>query len=144
MSQIYSSTQHVSIHKPLFDRFEGTGPATLQDLARDIADILGARRAFRSYAPGVLRWGLTGIGGFSPGSEKDQELLAAQIAETIEAFEPRLTNVSVRPIGTSGEFRFNVEADLTQEKGQAIRLRVHAPTRGGALGAQVVLLGAND
>ena len=141
MARVRSDTRGISLHTPLFDRFEGTGRASLGDLARDLADILGARRAVSGAAPGVLAWGLTGIGDFSPGSEADQRRLAAQIASVIEKFEPRLSRVRVTPLGKGGDFRFTLEADLVQSAGRSIRLRILAPRRGGALGADVVMIG---
>lgn len=144
MAQIRSDSRGIRIHTPLFDRFQGAGRASLEDLARDLADILGGRRAIPGTVPGVLAWGLQGIGGFSPGSEEDRNRLASQIAATVEKFEPRLSRISVTPIGTGGEFRFNLEADLTQESDRSIRLRILTPRHGGSLGADVVVIGDSD
>ena len=78
----------LSLHTPLFDRFESGRPATLASLARDVADILGARRV--RAAPGVLGWGLSGISGASATSEDDRNRIASHVAAAIERFEPRL------------------------------------------------------
>ena len=141
MAQIRSDTANVSIHTPLFDRFASADAASLHDLARDVAEILGGRRVISGSAPGVLAWGLDGIGGFSPGSEEDRGRLAAQIVAVVEKFEPRLEGVRVTPIDSGGEFRFNLEANLTQVAGRSIRLRILTPRRGGSLGADVVVVG---
>ena len=133
-------SRNVSLHTPLFDRFQSSRRAGLASLARDIADILGARRAVPGLAPGVLGWGLPGTGGYSPGSPDDRERLAAMIANAITRFEPRLTNVKVAPNEVEGEFSFSVSASLIQEEGAPITLRVLAPRRGGGLGADVVVL----
>ena len=129
---------------PLFDRFEGQRSATLNDLCRDLADIIGARREGFGAAPGVLAWGLTGIGTYSPVSDRDQQRLAGQIASAITRFEPRLERVKVTPGEASGNFRFTVEASLVGEAERAIRVRIIAPRRGGALGADVVHIGGSD
>lgn len=144
MAQVRSDSAGIRLHTPLFDRFERSGNADLQDLARDLADILGARRAISGSVPGVLNWGLTGIGDFSPASEQDRQQLAAQIASVVEMFEPRLSRIKVTPLDEGRDFRFDLEASLTQKAGRSIRLRILAPRRGGALGADVVLIGARD
>lgn len=134
-------SRQLVLHTPLFDRFEHDRRATLADLARDLADVLGARRAVPGNVPGVLAWGLDGIGDFSPSSEEDRERLADQIARAVEQFEPRLARVAVTPVEHGGEFRFNLEADLMHQAGGVVRLRILAPRRGGALGAEVHMVG---
>ena len=129
----------LSLHTPLFDRFESGRPATLASLARDVADILGARRV--RAAPGVLGWGLSGISGASATSEDDRNRIASHVAAAIERFEPRLVNVVVTPEGKGGDFRFSVSATLVQEQNRSVVLRVLAPSRGGGLGAEVLVLG---
>jgi len=137
-------TGGIAIHTPLFDRFERGRSVGLPELARDLADILGARRAIPGNVPGVLAWGLQSIGDFSPSSEEDRERLADQIARAVERFEPRLADVSVTPVEHGGEFRFNLEADLVNRAGGTVRLRILAPRRGGALGADVRLVGGRN
>lgn len=141
MAQPPSTPRELSLHTPIFDRFEHGRNATLADLARDLADLLGARRAVRGNAPGVLSWGLEGIGDFVPTSEEDRQRVADQIARLVERFEPRLDRVTVTPIEAEGEFRFNLEAELVHRAGGSIRLRILAPRRGGALGAEVHMVG---
>ena len=128
-----------SLHTPLFDRFQSNRRADLRSLARDVADILGARQAHQG--PGVLGWGLPGFIGASATSQKDQERIASAIAEAIERFEPRLTRVAVQPDARGGDFRFSVSASLIEESGRTVTLRILAPRRGGALGADVVVIG---
>lgn len=130
-----------SLHTPLFDRFESDRPADFGSLARDIADILGARRATPGPAPGLLAWGLPGIGSFSPVSEEDRQRVAALIAAAITRYELRLAEVRVTPEEVSGDFAFAVSADLIQAGRHPINLRIFAPRRGGALGANIVVLG---
>ncbi len=134
----------VALHTPLFDRFIGSERSSLGDLTRDLADILGARRAIPGRLPGVLSWGLEGIGNFSPASEDDQRRLADQITRLINRFEPRMENVVVTPIDHDTEFRFTVEASLVRRGGGAVRLRILTPRRGGGLGADVSMVGARD
>lgn len=126
-----------NLHTPLFDRFQSAQRAGLASLARDVADILGARRVMPGFAPGVLGWGLPGTGGFSPGSTEDRERLAALIANAITRFEPRLSGVKVQPDEVDGEFCFSVSANLVQEDEQPVTLQILAQRRGGGLGADV-------
>ncbi len=135
------SGESVNLHTPLFDRFESGRPADLGSLARDIADILGARRAHRGALPGVLSWGLPDMSGLTPTSEKDQETIAAMVERVIERFEPRLENVRVIPVRDAVDFTFTLEADLVQSKDDSITLRILSPRRGGALGADIEVIG---
>lgn len=112
------------------------------DLTRELTDILGARRAISGRVPGVLAWGLEGIGSFSPASEEDQRKLANQITRLIERFEPRLENVVVTPVANNTEFRFVLDASLVRQGGGSVRLRILTPRRGGQLGADVQMVGA--
>ena len=125
---------------PLFQRFETARSADLDDLAQDIADILGARRTIPGRVPGVLGWGLPGVTGLSPQSDKNREDIAARIAATVERFETRLQNVRVTPVEDSLDFAFVLEAELVQTTGRAVVLRVLSPRRGGALGADIAVL----
>ncbi len=125
---------------PLFDRFQSDQPAGLDELARDIADILGARRVFSGRAPGLLGWGLPGIAGLAPNSEKDREEVATIITTIIERFEPRLERVQVTPIPDTVEFSFLLEAELIQTGDEMVTLRILSPRRGGALGADIAVL----
>lgn len=134
-------SEYVNLHTPLFDRFESPRAATLGHLARDVADILGARRIFRGALPGVLGWGLPDMSGFTPTSEKDREAIAEMIAAAIERFEPRLENVRVTPMEQSVDFTFTLEADLVQMNDESVTLRILSPRRGGALGADIRVLG---
>ena len=141
MARHPSDNQNLSLHTPLFDRFESSRPADLQSLARDIADILGARRATPGPAPGILGWGLPGIAGLSPASEDHRQRMASVIAAAINRFEPRLAGVRVAPESGGGDFSFTVSANLVLEGDRAVALRILAPRRGGALGADVLVLG---
>ena len=141
MAQISPANRSPALHTPLFDRFQSAQRAGLGSLARDIADILGSRRAVPGQAPGILGWGLPGIGGFSPSSDEDRQRLAKLIANTLNQFEPRLTDIRVVPEVSSGEFSFSVSAQLIEQSGRSIALRILAPRRGGGLGADVMVLG---
>jgi len=135
-----SDSRAPRLHTPLFDRFASNRPADLRSLARDIADILGARRAKTGLAPGILAWGLPSLGNMSPASEADRPRVASAIAEALNRFEPRLSGVRVTPDSEAGEFAFSVSANLIQQGGEVVSLRILAPRRGGALGADVLLL----
>ena len=50
----------------LFDRFHQRAKPGIEALAHDIADVLGARRAFAQRMEGVLDWGLPGTAGLAP------------------------------------------------------------------------------
>ena len=139
-----SEARGSALSTPLFDRFERPGRSNIRDLAREVADILGARRAVPGRMPGVLAWGLDGIGTYSPSSEDDQRRLANQITRLIERFEPRLENVVVTPVESKTEFRFTLEASLVRQGGGAVRLRILTPRRGGTLGADVSVAGRGD
>lgn len=136
-----SEAPGLGLPTPLFDRFERPGRSHVRDLTRDLADILGSRRAVPGQVPGVLAWGLEGIGTYSPSSEDDRRRLANQIARLIERFEPRLENVVVTPVESSTEFRFTLEASLVHQGGGGVRLRILTPRRGGTLGAEVSVVG---
>ncbi len=127
---------------PLFDRFESDKEATLDSLARDIADILGARRGLQENLPGVLGWGLPSMIGLTPAAEKDRLMVANFIQEAIEKFEPRLVNVNVIPLeGASIDFSFQLEAILVlDDDSEEVTLRILSPRRGGALGADVKIV----
>ncbi len=140
MVENYREKRGSVIHTPLFDRFLSDQPANLATLARDLADILGARRTHAG--PGALGWGLSGVDGATATSAEDRDRIAANMSAAIERFEPRLTNVVVTPEGEGGDFRFSVSAHLVQENDRSVVLRVLAPNRGGALGAEVLVLGA--
>lgn len=126
---------------PLFDRFSPDGNDGLDGVARDIADIIGARRAFPGRAAGVLNWGLPGMVGMTPSSEADRVRIAALIREALGQFEPRLEGVSVTPIEDTADFAFALEAFLVSSDDQSLKLRILSPRRGGGLGADVVIMG---
>ncbi len=125
----------------LFDRFESARDPGLNELARDLADLLGARRAFGDHAPGVLNWGLPSMIGLSPSSNQDRRIIAGYIAAAVEQFEPRLQNVSVLPVDDVADFAFQVEADLVASDDETVTLRILSPRRGGGLGASVLVVG---
>ncbi len=133
-----------SLLTPLFDRFESNRPTGLAGLARDIADILGARRTLPGRVPGVLGWGLPGMAGLAPNSEKDRQEVALLIEKVIERFEPRLTDVRVTPIPGTVDFAFNLEARLEQLEDDGVLLRIMSPRPGGALGADVTVIGGRQ
>ena len=112
-------------------------------LARDIADIIGARRAtfpYRTY--GVLDWGLSSTIGMIPHSTSNRQQIAEQIADALYQFEPRLDNVRVVPVEDAAEFAFLLEADVVDAEDESLTLRILSPRRGGGLGADVVVMGA--
>jgi len=88
----------------------------------------------------VLGWGLPDLIGYSPCSEKDRKTVAAAIAQAINRFEPRLNRVQVTPVGTSVDFTFVLEAELSQSPGELMKLRILSPRKGGALGADVTVI----
>ena len=123
---------------PLFDRFETDKKATLDSLARDIADILGARRGRENNLPGILSWGLPSMMGLTPAVNKDRLIVANFIQEALEKFEPRLENVNVNSIEGSADFSFQLEAELvTDDDNEEVTFSILSPRRGGALGADV-------
>ena len=129
---------------PLFDRFELDRPAGMDELARDIADLLGARRAHAATLPGVLNWGLPGAPGMTPASEHDRRRIAGFIADALERHEPRLEAVRITPTEHVNEFSFEIEASLIQTRDSTITLRILSPRRGGGLGAEVAVLGVTE
>lgn len=126
---------------PLFDRFGPDGNDGLDALARDIADIIGARRAFTGRGVGILNWGLPGMIGLTPSSDADRSQIAAYIRDALIQFEPRLEGVTVTPIEESADFAFALEAYLTSSDDESLKLRILSPRRGGGLGADVVIIG---
>lgn len=127
--------------KQLFDRFESNKDVTFKNLADDIADILGARRAIEGNLPGVLSWGLPGFSGISPQVESDRKDVAGYMRDAIHAFEPRLENVEVIPVAGSNDFSFELKGDVLQSDDDSVTLRIITPRRGGGLGAEVAVIG---
>ena len=79
--------------------------ATLASVRREIDDLLNTRQPFAveqadRLGPSTLTYGLPDPGWFSLKADPMREALAARIAATIEAFEPRLSEVRVS-LGTS-------------------------------------------
>ena len=125
------------LHTPLFDRFLSEKPADLQSLARDIADIVGARRAHSG--PGIVGWGLSGADRTTGASADDRKRLASDMAAAIEKFEPRLSGVTVVPELKGSKLRFRVSANLLFGDTRTVVLSVLGPNRNGSLGASVTL-----
>lgn len=130
------------IRKQLFDQFESAREATMEDLARDVADILGARRALPGKnLRGVLNWGLPPMNSFSPQVDADRKQIASYMRDAIIAFEPRLEGVDVVPVEGSSDFSFQLKAQVIEADGNAVTLRIITPRRGGGLGAEVAVIG---
>jgi len=125
----------------LFDRFESDHESGFDTLARDLADLLGARRPFSQTMPGILNWGLSGLSGLNPASHQDRVRLAQHIESVIEQFEPRLQHVRATPVEDTTDFAFELEATFTGSGDESLSLRILAPRRGGGLGAEVIVLG---
>lgn len=125
------------VETQLLDRFESDRGADWNTLARDLADLLGARRAFAGRVPGVLGWGLPGMGGLVPNSEGDRERVATMIGTAIRRFEHRLTDVTVKPVEGTTDFTFELQARLRNADIGLVTLRILSPRRGGALSADV-------
>lgn len=124
---------------PLFDRFSPDGHGGIDALARDIADLLGARRAFRGRAVGILNWGLPGTIGMTPHNANDRRHVAARIAEALRQFQPAIENVRVTPVPDTPEFTFEIDATFTDSKDESLTLRIMSPRLGGTLGAGIAL-----
>jgi len=132
----------MAIKDTLFDRFDSRKSAGIGSLARDLTDVLGARRAFSRYMGGVLDWGLGSTAGLAPTVEGHRQLVADDIARTIAEFEPRLEDVSVTPVADSNDFAFRLDARLVGDDDDSVTLRILSPRRGGGLGADIVVLGS--
>ena len=128
------------IMTPLFDRFESDHPADTSTLARDMTDILGARKVMPRRVPGVLNWGLPDVSGRSPSSHKDREYIAAALRGVLMQFEPRLAWVSVTPMEGRTDFTCIIDAQMVQPEDHSVTLRVLSPTLGGGLSAEVLVL----
>ena len=126
----------------MFDRFDQREKPGIAALAQDIADILGARRAFARRMPGALDWGLPGTAGLSPSLESHRQRVANEIAQALRKFEPRLESIAVTPIPDAKDFAFRLEANLFDEDDESLTLRILSPRRGGGLGADVLVLGS--
>ncbi len=129
---------------PLFDRFDSARPSGINELLRDITDVLGARRTGPRGSPGVVGWGLPSMTGLSPKVERDRLKIASIIESAIRQFEPRLENLHVTPIEGEDGFVFKLEGKLITESDDAVTLRVMAPRKGGGLGADVSVIGGNE
>ena len=126
----------------LFDRLEGAGTDSVPErLARDVADVLSARRILESAARyGILAWGLPSLDSITRRSLDNKRRVAGYIAQTLRAFEPRLRSVRVTPIEEEVEFQFRIEAELVGDEVATVTLRVLSPLSGGGLGAEAVVL----
>ena len=134
----------MGVSPTLFDRFHSARRPDISDFARDVADVLGARRAFSRPMPGVLNWGLPSMAGLNPTSEADRAYVAMCIAELLQQFEPRLAHVNVAPISNAREFAFALEGELLDDEDlEPLTLRILSPRRGGGLGADVVVVGTS-
>ena len=111
-------------------------------LLRDVTDLLGARRLHTGAVSGLMAWGLSNTVGLAPSSAADRDEIASQIADQLRRFEPRLQNVRVMPVHDAGEFAFVIQAHVVGEEDERLVLRVIAPRRGGGLGADVLMVGA--
>lgn len=132
------------MRKQLFDRFDSAGDGDFSNLAFDLSDILGARRAIEDDLPGVLSWGLPGLSLMSPQSDKDRKKVARLMEEIIMKFEPRLEEVEVVPSEGSNDFSFQLKANLVGSDDESIRLRILTPRRGGGLGAEIAIVGGSN
>ena len=126
----------------LFDRLEGAGTDSVPErLARDIADVLSARRILESSTRyRVLAFGLPSLDAIRGRTSGNKRRVAGYIAETLRAFEPRLRSVRVTPVEEVVEFQFRIEADLVGDDAASVTLRVLSPLPGGGLGAEAVVL----
>ena len=126
----------------LFDRLEGAGTTSVPErLARDIADVLSARRIQESSSRyRVLAYGLPSLDSITRRSLDNKRRVARYIAETLRAFEPRLRSVRVVPVEEEVEFQFRIEAELVGDDAASVTLRVLSPLPGGGLGAEAVVL----
>ena len=126
----------------LFDRLEGAGTESVPErLARDIADVLSARRIQESSSRyGVLAWGLPSLDSITRRSLDNKRRVAGYIAQTLRAFEPRLRSVRITPVEEEVEFQFRIEAELVGDEVATVTLRVLSPLPGGGLGAEAVVL----
>ena len=124
---------------PLFDRFEGRS-ANGGSLARDLEDLLGARRPASSPDEGIIGWGIPIPPGLSPNVESHRERVAALVGDAIAKFEPRLHGVRVTPVAGAGEFLYDLDGRTHVREGSVLRLRVLVPRRDGGLGARVLEL----
>lgn len=131
-----------AVFTALFDRFE-SDHSDPNRLAADLADMLSGRRAFSRRDLGVLSWGMPSLHNVTAKSEKDRERIANYIADTIERFEPRLTNIKVTPVANSANFSFVIDAQFVKSDASRVRLRILSPVVGGGLGANVVVLDVN-
>lgn len=126
----------------LFDRLEGAGTTSVPErLARDVADVLSARRIQESSSRyRVLAYGLPSLDSITRRSLDNKRRVARYIAETLRAFEPRLRSVRVVPVEEEVEFQFRIEAELVGDDAASVTLRVLSPLPGGGLGAEAVVL----
>ncbi len=70
--------------------------------------------------------------------ESSRPKVLASIAELIRQFEPRLTNVEVKELGTAGPQRFSVLISATLQDGRAFKARSDMAAFGGADVQQVL------
>ena len=124
----------------IFDRFESEQGASADSLARDLADLLGARRLLHASDAGVLGYGLPPLSEITSKNESDKEKVGRHLRQAIQRYEPRLRNVRVTPVPNAPDFSFHLEADLVSGEGAPIALRILSPLTGGGLGAEVLVV----
>ena len=126
----------------LFDRLEGAGTDSVPErLARDVADVLSARRILESAARyGILAWACLRSTRSRAARSTTSAGWPATSPQTLRAFEPRLRSVRVTPIEEEVEFQFRIEAELVGDEVATVTLRVLSPLSGGGLGAEAVVL----
>lgn len=129
---------------PLFDRFDSGDASTIDNLLRDITDLLGARRSGPRGAPGVIAYGLPSMTGLSPRIERDRLKIASVIESAVRQYEPRMDSIQVSPIEGEDGFVFKLEGSLITEEDSSVTLRVLAPRKGGGLGADISIMGGNN
>ena len=132
------------MYAALFDRFASGDDIGPESLARDVADLLGGRRAYSLRELGVVSWGMPSMASVTSRSPDARRRVAGYIAETLDRFEPRLQDLEVEPIEDAVEFTFRISARLVEtDSSSSVRLRVLSPRIGGGLGASVVVLDIN-
>jgi type VI secretion system protein ImpF len=99
-----------------------------QSLKRDLEDLLNTRFRCVSWPPelnqlddSLINYGIPDFTAASLSAADDSDILVTALRRAIELFEPRLTDVRVKPT-SSGEdydrmFRFRIEGFLTIEDG---------------------------
>ncbi len=119
----------------------------LRGVIEDVANLLNARPANPRGVLGgdcasILDYGIPDLSHYKPSSSRDQAAVCDLVRRALEAFEPRLMNLSVVPVGVAEDeyttFRLQIKGRIrlgAEQIAIVIDSKLSAGGRGAALAA---------